>query len=862
MLERPSSDLLDERNEESIDRNGKYYLFFNSMAYQVSIDFLNILKKPEVIKCLIQNQFYDVKSNVNEFVFVSFINYACYGEIPYIDCFSIEDFKKISHEFGMMRHLIKIAVSNQNSINPGEYDDLGRRYNISRNLLLTRDGKITQDLLISYEKELHKPFAGYVPVPIRIDDFVYILDDVNNLAFVVNCLSNSSNVIIPASFEFGGVKYSVSKIMAYSFRNAKKVTSIAFAEDSKVTTIEKNAFNSSSVVQIEVPDSLKRLEFGWCYGAYKLERLIIHQNNESFKNLSYDGQEYILCESVQGSKEYDTIIFMRRSIEVALIPQFIKYIGPFSFYNCKRLHQIGFEKNSQLHTISEYSFADSTIESFFVPKSVHQLKEGAFFNCQNLKRVKFQINSNIKKIGKFAFCFCQFRKIFIPKTIEEIDDGAFYECKNLSKISQAWRMELRRIGSFALYNTQITSLKLGEKFHSVNSRWCHGAKSLKKIILHSSNDHLYYINGSCLVEQRESEDNYCHLVFAPRNLEIIVIPSFVKEIDECSFCDCREFTTIYFTIDSILDKIGASAFMNCNLEGVFIPKHAHTICEGAFSDCHNLMKVIFEAESEMKRLGVFSFSGSSICDLEIPKRAIDIGQGTFYNCKNLTRFLLPEQEDFVVINNYLFSGSSLANIMIPKNVKYICEYSFCNCSKLEHVEFSEGSKLEVIGKKAFKNSSIVNMNVPEEIGQIGEGAFSRCTNLQNFTFPVEPKIRKIEPKTFSKSGFKTIDIPSHIEEIDEKVFSCSKIERVNFAKDSKLKIIGQSSFSRSCLVEIEIPSGVQELGDYAFYGSPKLEKVNFLSKEKGNSFGYVAIPNNVQRVGHFIFDYCLKLQST
>lgn len=74
------------------------------------------------------------------------------------------------------------------------------------------------------------------------------------------------------------------------------------------------------MVQIEVPDSLKRLEFGWCYGAYKLERLIIHQNNESFKNLSYDGQEYILCESVQGSKEYDTIIFMRRSIEVALIP--------------------------------------------------------------------------------------------------------------------------------------------------------------------------------------------------------------------------------------------------------------------------------------------------------------------------------------------------------------------------------------------------------------------------------------------------------------------------------------------------------------------------------------------------------------
>ena len=241
---------------------GNFYLFFKNMKYAVPDHFLEVVKSPEVFQCLLHNRIYIVKSDIKDAAFISFINYACYGNIPYIDHYSIEDYKKINVEFGMMKDLIDIAVKGVRPIPEGPIFNPEVRYGFSKNLLLTKDHKITKEFLDAYNNELHMSFEEEIlPIPIRVGEYVYNLDDINHTAFIVDCLCISDDILVPTSFKLNGQTFYVSKIMGYSFRNVTNGKNIKFGNDSHVTTIEKTAFVDSSIEKITLFELSSGIEY-------------------------------------------------------------------------------------------------------------------------------------------------------------------------------------------------------------------------------------------------------------------------------------------------------------------------------------------------------------------------------------------------------------------------------------------------------------------------------------------------------------------------------------------------------------------------------------------------------------------------
>lgn len=605
-----------------MDGGGNFCLFFKSMKYAVPDHFLEVVKSPEVFQCLLHNRIYNVKSDIKDAAFISFINYACYGNIPYIDHYSIEDYKKINVEFGMMKDLIDIAVKGIRPIPEGPIFNPEVRYGFSKNLLLTKDHKITKEFLDAYNNELHMSFEEKnLPIPIRVGEFVYNLDDINHTAFIVDCLCISDDILVPTSFKLNGQTFYVSKIMGYSFRNVTNGKKIKFGNDSHITTIEKNAFVDSSIEKIFLPQSITTLEVGWCYGAYKLKDVFAAPGSNYFSNYQWNCKNFLLYKSDQKSN-FDTIVFAPRSVEVFNVPPCIKKITPFAFFNCNNLSEVMPSKGAELNTIDEYGFAGSSVKSLIVPQSVIKIEDCSFFNCHTLESVLFEDGSIAERIGKFAFYNCKFNYINIPESVEELDDGAFCECINLTSIDNNDYSSIKSFGSFVLYNTKVNTLSLGNNFQLYKPLWLFGANNLQNIKV-ISNNMLFRTVADCLYEETTNKE--LKLIFAARNQKNIFIPSIVNEIGPFAFYNCKDVENII--LPCTVEKIGHSAFMNCNFPEIELPKRIKEIDDYAFSSNNNLKNVKFASNAK----------GRIVENVLIPNSVKNVGKNIFSFCPKLQK---------------------------------------------------------------------------------------------------------------------------------------------------------------------------------------------------------------------------------
>ena len=122
------------------------------------------------------------------------------------------------------------------------------------------------------------------------------------------------------------------------------------------------------------------------------------------------------------------------SLTSVTIPNSVKTIERFAFYNCKSL------------------------TSVTIPNSVTTIDNGTFSVCTSLTSVT--IPNSVKTIGQEAFSYCRsLTSVTIPNSVTTIDDGAFIECTNLQKVNIG--NSVKTIGIYAFSNcssiTQISS---------------------------------------------------------------------------------------------------------------------------------------------------------------------------------------------------------------------------------------------------------------------------------------------------------------------------------------------------------------------------------------------------------------------
>lgn len=221
------------------------------------------------------------------------------------------------------------------------------------------------------------------------DNLIYLLNKTDKTASVIKNDNANGDVFIPRSIFFDQQEFIITSINENAFRKSKKIKSIRFPDDSAVITIEKDAFAYSRIESLYIPESISKLNEGWCHATPKLTKIRVMPANNNF---IYFNDNMIIGKLDQESKEYNYLIFIRRDMKSVIIPSFIKKIGSFAFSTC-------------------------LIEKIIIPPNIIEICKGAFYRCKKLKHVEVSDSCELKKIEELSFFKTSIFEIKIPSTV-------------------------------------------------------------------------------------------------------------------------------------------------------------------------------------------------------------------------------------------------------------------------------------------------------------------------------------------------------------------------------------------------------------------------------------------------------------
>ena len=301
--------------------------------------------------------------------------------------------------------------------------------------------------------------------PIAMPDKNYEIRKIANQAFA---LCSISSIKFPKSLEEIGTQAfascncletidlsntrvkSVPKYMAY---DCPKLRKIIFSET--VEQIEEFAFSRTHITELDLTN-IKRFDITSILNCSELTSFAL--NKDSLFSFS---------ENALFSKDKLSLLYTRPMSHSYIIPQNVKRVGPYAFYNSEvenvvipeTVTTIGKSafactsklfmvviKGQNLEDIGDSAFEYSSIQNISLPASVLFINQSAFkqtqiksislfdcialcvpkkcfYQCKDLCSVLLPKRTEI--IGASAFSGCNLKNIFFPLDLEIIDRGAF-----------------------------------------------------------------------------------------------------------------------------------------------------------------------------------------------------------------------------------------------------------------------------------------------------------------------------------------------------------------------------------------------------------------------------------------------------
>lgn len=677
---------------------------------------------------------------------------------------------------------------------------------------------------------------------------IFKLNIENSTAQIIRSKNAKGNIFIPSSIFHNSHKYILTCITSKSFENNVHIKSIEFPPNSELRIIESDAFINSSLEAISIPATVNELQEGWCKGTSKLTKINLSKENPNFKLYN---QRFLMSKNEKN--EFENIIFANRDVKEAQIPNFIKHIKPFAFYECEQLNKIEFSDDSLLETIEKESFSYSSIEKIKIPSTVKKIGDGCFSWCEKLEIVEFGENSNLLSIGKIAFYQSSLKFISLPSSLERICDSAFVWCHFLKSIQFPDDSELRSIENYAFYGSAIESVSIPSKVEDLKEFWCKNTPQLNKICISKNNKKFFYYENKMLIGKSDlNSDIFDVLFFVNRDVDSVLIPSFIKKIGSFAFAHCQNLKEIEFEENSNLTSIEKGAFASSLIESITIPKHVKVIGEEAFIRCYRLKKIEFAKDSELQIIEKHAFKDSMITSISIPSTVEELQDGWCDGTSKLTNvaispknchFKYLDSDNKIIIGknksdkcqdeyeNIIFANRDVKEALVPSYIKHIKPFAFYQCSHLKKISFSDDSLLETIDSESFSFSKIESIKIPSTVRIINDSSFNCCCKLNRCEFSPNSELQKIGKDSFWSSFLKTIKIPAGVKTIEEGTFSnCKNIKNIEFEKDSKLKLIDKKAFAYSSIKAISIPPLVKEISEEAFLSCLEFCSIEFLGE--------------------------------
>lgn len=565
------------------------------------------------------------------------------------------------------------------------------------------------------------------------------------------------------------------------------------------------------------------------------------------------------------------VIESRNAKDDVLIPTFIinndkKYIvssiGENAFIFNSKIKSINFPSDSKVSLIEKNAFFNSSLNSICFSSNIKEFKEGwcnfvlrlnnisvsptnRYIKCFDNKFLLSKTNEKGEEFDNIIFVRRDIEnEVAIPDFVTRISPFSFSFCLNLKSIVFSQNSKLNSIEINSFSSSRIESIVFPSTLQSLDEGWCSFTSNLSKVFISPQNCHFSYIEGNCVVSDSI-------LIFAPRNIEEVSIPSSIKRIASNSFSQCKNLEKVLFSNDSNLNSIGKEAFLMASIEKITIPSSVTQIEESAFSSCSKLNCVEFQLNCRISSIEKNLFQFTNIQCISIPSKVTKICQGAFRHCDKLKSIEIPIDSELCSIEKDAFAYSSLEKICFPSKMSEF-EKDWCfSTEKLtnisvspmnKHIKYFENKfllkksneKIEKFDILLFARRDIdeKELFIPEFITRIAPFSFSFCKRLKSIKFPQNSMLTSIDEYAFGKSSIKAIEIPSNVTKIDVDAFiDCFNLEFIEFSTNSQLQTIERRAFINTKVKKIIVPQNVEYIADNVFYQSVWLKSAEFLSTE-------------------------------
>ena len=136
-----------------------------------------------------------------------------------------------------------------------------------------------------------------------------------------------------------------------TFHGCQNLTSVVFAEGSRVREIRDSCFASTALKTFEAPQSLRKIESGAFNFCDSLKRVVL---NEGLETVGTENEE-----------SYDNGAFKLSGIKEIVIPGTLAKLSKKSFEDCKFLERVWVEQHCKIR-IADYVQSDVDVQIFQV----------------------------------------------------------------------------------------------------------------------------------------------------------------------------------------------------------------------------------------------------------------------------------------------------------------------------------------------------------------------------------------------------------------------------------------------------------------------------------------------------------------